>query len=264
MGGAPYRGHPFVLAQALVPASVVAIYRRRLARSMTGLWAVAGGGILGSVGWQYPGGFEAPSGGSRWPSVVLAAALLATLVGYALTLALAGWWLRHRLRRFSGDAALGAAALAAALELGSVAWPLAGLAMLAPLTLHALVSGATGLAHFSDWIVMSVHWVGHAHLALALMAWRFARIIRRSQTAELPQAGSGWTALLVATGAAVVPGIFLLALPPVLVFVTGAAFVPASFILARRAVALERGRLAPWLDDYQVLPWDSSARPMSL
>jgi hypothetical protein len=161
----------------------------------------------------------------------------------------------------SGDAAADLARLAGAaprvvlariswaLERWSVAFPMMALSLLAPLTLHLLVAGtfrpALWLAEedaFGTWIAISVAIVGHAHLALAACCWRFARRARSLASVELMNRGNkDWgTALGVALACSAVPGIVLIALPPLITLVTGLAFIPAMYLVMRRRLINER------------------------
>jgi hypothetical protein len=112
----------------------------------------------------------------------------------------------------------------------SLALPLIGMSLVMPLTLHAVISlflhDATG---FEEWTRMSLVVVGHAHLALAALAgtaaWRMARG---------EQHLSGMKILFITVGVSCVPGVILLALPPVIVLATGLVFVPAMIAAMSR------------------------------
>jgi hypothetical protein len=131
----------------------------------------------------------------------------------------------------------------------SVALPLAGIALLAPLTLHFLVSlviagsnhGETA-ADFDVWIRWSALLVGHAHVVLAICGYRFARRLASRETATIALGTSrdgfaavGWTTL-----ASLVPGAILFLVPPALVLFTGAAFAPLAYASLGRSVCAER------------------------
>jgi hypothetical protein len=142
--------------------------------------------------------------------------------------------------------------LARSWERRSAALPMAAASLLAPLSLHAFVwfplahvqSLASGMDDFGTWIGVSILIVGHAHLALLVCAVRWAYKLRSVETAKLRVGlGRAWgTALLVSAGVACLPGIVLLAIPPLLVVVTGLAFVPLMY--HRTALALDRERRA--------------------
>ncbi len=136
-----------------------------------------------------------------------------------------------------------------ALERWSIAFPMMALCLLAPLTLHFLVAGAfrppMALLEddaFGTWIAISAAIVGHAHLALAICCWRYARRARSLTSEELMDRGNkDWgTGLGVALACSAVPGIVLIALPPLVTLVTGLAFIPAMYVVMRRKLVNER------------------------
>jgi hypothetical protein len=132
-------------------------------------------------------------------------------------------------------------ARAEALERASVAWPLVGLSLLAPISIHALVALPLGVGwKFAEWIGLSVVIVGPAHLALAACAWLYARALARRQA----RLSSGWSAVWVATGVSMVPFALLMMISPILVLATGALFVPYAWSRIRRAVEAERRSIA--------------------
>ncbi|MDP2339447.1 MAG: hypothetical protein Q8O67_00705 [Deltaproteobacteria bacterium] len=112
----------------------------------------------------------------------------------------------------------------------SLALPLVGMSLVAPLTLHAIISlfldDATG---FEEWTRMALLVVGHVHVALALMCARAAWRMSRGE-----QHISGVKILFITVGIACVPGVVLLALPPVIVLATGVVFVPAMIAIMSR------------------------------
>ncbi len=131
----------------------------------------------------------------------------------------------------------------------SVALPLAGIALLAPLTIHFIVSLAIASANhgetasdFGVWIRWSGMLVGHAHLVLAFCGFRFARRLASRETAAIAKGTAhdglvavGWTTL-----AALVPGAILFLVPPALVLFTGLAFAPLAYSMMGRRVYAER------------------------
>ena len=141
-------------------------------------------------------------------------------------------------------------AVAVRWERASVALPLAAVSMLAPLTIHCVVwcgmsastLSWTTLRDYGGWIAMSALLVSHAHLAVLVGAVRWAWSLRSRPTAELrSNLLRHWgLTLLVAVGAACLPGVVLLGIPPILVAVTGLLFVPAMFAVAARSVQQER------------------------
>lgn len=136
------------------------------------------------------------------------------------------------------------------LELASVALPLAAWALLAPLTIHFVVGLLLfGLGQkwmtFSDydqWISFSTVLVGVPHLTLAICAYLFARRIRHRDVEQVQQLGhvEALKALAITTLVSLFPGIFLVAIPTVLVVLTGVLFVPAVFRSMRNRVVEER------------------------
>jgi hypothetical protein len=127
---------------------------------------------------------------------------------------------------------------------------MAAVSLLAPLSIHGLLwfpfahpeTLASGMDDFGTWVALSVIIVGHAHLALLVCAVRWAYRLRSVETFQLGIGRArGWgTALLVSAGIACLPGIVLLAIPPILVLVTGLAFVPLMYHVATRTIARER------------------------
>jgi hypothetical protein len=127
---------------------------------------------------------------------------------------------------------------ASALETASVVWPLVGLALVLPISIHAIVGELFGVGwDFSRWIGLSAIVAGPAHVALVVCALLYARRLRKS---ALPINGwPGWRAFAITTGVSVVPfGIWVL--PPLLVAATGLLFIPWSFEWVGRAVERER------------------------
>ncbi len=133
-----------------------------------------------------------------------------------------------------------------ALEVWSTTLPLAALSLLMPLTLHyaalALLD-STSAESFAGWIRISLVIVGHAHLALAALAVAFGR-----RLTKLTGEGIGslsihrawaraWGITIVVSA---VPGLLLLAVPPILTAITGLAFIPFMFVFMRRRVMDER------------------------
>ena len=141
-----------------------------------------------------------------------------------------------------------ARAIATRWERPSLALPLAAVAMLSPLTLHvfamAVLSGQSS-PDFGGWIGISALLVGHAHLALVAMCVRWTGKLRVAPTATLRTGLTGaWLSTLTVTvGAACVPGVVLVAVPPLLVAVTGLLFVPLAYHLTARTLQRERTAL---------------------
>jgi hypothetical protein len=97
---------------------------------------------------------------------------------------------------------------------------------------------------FDHWIQFSMVFVGHSHLVLAFLAWRFARLLRNHPQRTSP-GRSGWFALLFTGASSAVPaGVlffpFGLGVAIGLVLATGLVFVPFSFWKIGRAAVDER------------------------
>lgn len=125
-----------------------------------------------------------------------------------------------------------------------IALPLVGVAFAAPLTLHAAMTAITStsieLAGFEKWMAWSAALVGHAHVALAAHAFRFARQMHGMPGRQKPNALTpAITGVLLATAFALVPGVVVV-LPPLIVGVTGVLFVPAAYAIARNVFVSER------------------------
>lgn len=139
----------------------------------------------------------------------------------------------------------------AGLEVPSLVLPLVAGSLLVPLLLHFLVyalwcagtATALSLSDYGTWIGMSMIIVGHAHLALAVCSILFARRLVKMETQDIAQSGLGRDsggAIGVATVVAAIPGLLLLAVPPILSAVTALAFVPFMYALARRSLVADR------------------------
>jgi hypothetical protein len=245
-----------------VPDTIVVIYARRVARMWAGGTAIAGfvAVVLAAILYGLSGsGAPAVS-----PTFVLVDAVLLSLLVYAIALVAAGAAFRSRMSTSSdGDELARAARLedssirreaareAASSERRSLALPMAGFSLLAPLSMHLAVwcfsdhPGAGSerwLRSFDWWICASLILVGIAHLALAYLCMRFADEVEETSLAELERRSprSGWAALGYAVLWSCLPGVVAIGIPVVLVAVTGLVFVPAMFWLMRRRVIAER------------------------
>ena len=131
-------------------------------------------------------------------------------------------------------------------ERGSLVWPLVGLALVMPLTLHyavAVIIGEPGIDHadFDRWIVGSAILVGHCHLIVALRARRFGHAFTSSPDPIDPsRAGSRTWGFALA--ASLFPGLILFAIPTFLVALTG-VFIPIAFAFGAARVTSERDAL---------------------
>jgi hypothetical protein len=85
----------------------------------------------------------------------------------------------------------------------------------------------------------------HAHLALviACICWARSLRIREAIEARLAINRTWGTALAVTVATACVPGIVLLAIPPILVAITGLVFVPWMFRAMASVLVRERTML---------------------
>ena len=131
----------------------------------------------------------------------------------------------------------------------SVALPMAGVSLLAPLTVHLLFASAFGApAHgFDRWISYSLVLVGHAHVIVAGFA--AAAAFNAALQGALGRPPKSWSrserahgparALMFAVLASSFPGLAIFALPPLLTFFTGLFFVPAMFAWMHRVVDRE-------------------------
>jgi hypothetical protein len=243
---------------AALSEDVKRIYARRVARSLAGVAAIGAAGAM--VVATLVGG----RGATRFLLLAGPVAVLAYLVGAIL----APRRLAARLRRASEpgpdvwadlarfeDGGPGAIVQAAAdrLERVSVALPMIGAAFCLPLTIHYgyflwQSHGLEGPDPFDEWIRLSTVLVGHCHVILAVLCWRYAVRLRRRPTAELAWAPArdGWSAWGITTAASIFPGVALLFIPLVLVAVTGVLFIPAMFRFMSVQVARERVTLADW------------------
>jgi len=141
--------------------------------------------------------------------------------------------------------------LANRLELPSIALPIAGISFLFPLLSHWLFIQAFGSTEsaesFAGWIRVSLVIVGHAHLALVICGFLFAKRIRSLSLEALTdmKIHREWLkAWLITISVSCLPGILLILVPPVLVALTGIAFVPFLWLLLHRAVRVERSVFA--------------------
>jgi hypothetical protein len=148
-------------------------------------------------------------------------------------------------------------------ETASVAYPLMGLALLVPLTLHfgayavAVIAEGTRLERalegFDEWIAASMILVGHAHLVLVYLARRYAQRLGALSNAQIDRSPppGGMSALAYTTGSSMLAGAIGLLVSPIsglvgmlvigaLAGITGLLFVPWSFTSLRRRLVQER------------------------
>jgi hypothetical protein len=237
------------------------VYARRVGRIAAGWIAICGAVLLVAFSiWRYVEG--AATNITLTP--ILVGSVVIAPIAYAL-----GWAVGRIAIRFqrkdlelTGNAIVDLAQLdhdnrrsaitrhVSRLERASVAAPLAGWALLTPLTLHFLVaftqaeSWAACVSSFDGWILASLVLTGFAHLTLVFLGWRYADKLRawdheREDAPNGPWSAWGWTIL-----ASCVPGIIALGIPPVIVALTGVLFIPATFTFMRWRVTQERFVLA--------------------
>ncbi len=158
---------------------------------------------------------------------------------------------RADVERLERSAAMIVAEHADALETRSVAAPLVGWALLAPLTLHFVVYAFMENSHsfertvedYDWWICASLLLTGVGHVTLAALGVRFAQRLRASFTMGDGGTPSVWAPLMWTVLAGCVPGVILYLVPPVLVAATGLVFIPATFAAMRARVHAERGAI---------------------
>ena len=132
------------------------------------------------------------------------------------------------------------------LEIASIALPIAGITFLAPLFLHWLVAcvmGNDSAREYSEWIRISLVIVGHAHIALAVLGYLFARKLHRATNEAITnlRIHREWAKIwLITIGVSCLPGIVLLLVPPLLVALTGIAFIPFMIAGLRHSILNER------------------------
>jgi hypothetical protein len=239
--------------------AAAAVLRRRFVRVAAGSALTAAAVLIWSA--TLVGGFcwkalDTPATRVALFVAIPAAWALAALVGVAAHAAMRRWHQR-RYSRFhpSDDAAADLQRLAllpapatltahaADLERASVAAPLTGVALLAPISIHFLVGLLAGSpSQFVEWMAMSAVITGPAHLTLVVCARRYACRLGFMPLLKLHNAG--WATLGIVTFVSAVPFALLLLVPPLLTFITGALFIPASFTAFRHLVERERATLS--------------------
>lgn len=253
-----------------VPEELTLVHARRVARTWAGGTAIAGFVAMAlssaaTVVWP-----EHSGGGGLHPTLVLVAAVALSILVYVIARIVAPHTFERRvwaslgsagdelarLARIENDSVRRAAAeLAGSGEKRSIALPMIGVGLLAPLSIH-LVVWSLGLndgldTHgwlqgFDVWIGASLLLVGIAHIVLAYQCGRFAGALADTPLRELSREtpAKGWGALGYTILAACLPGIVAFAIPVLLVAVTGLLFVPWMFGHMYRRVLQEREDLA--------------------
>lgn len=252
-----------------IPAEMTQVYARRTARSWAGGVAVAG--FAAMVVATAERAFNEETWDAKigvHPTTMLLAAVVLSLATYVVARLVAPRsfprrvWASFdqsedeltRVARFEGDdIQVAAARIVDAREKWSLGLPIAGIALLAPLSSHlviwALVGGELAssrwLDKFDTWIGLSLVLVGLAHVALAVLGLYFARKVRDASFSQLSAASpvGGWAALGITVAVSLVPGVIALAIPPILVLITGLPIVPGLFRHMYRTALEERRAL---------------------
>ncbi len=163
------------------------------------------------------------------------------------------------------------------LRRASLGLPLAAASLLGPLTLHYPFAalGDASARDFGQWIVASGIIVGLAHLTLVGMSLRYVgRLLAAEESGEPLALRSEWGfALAMVVLASCLPGVVLLAIPPVLTAVTGVVLVPAMFHWAHAALrddaratgaARTARQRAEWsAHAYEAAPYDATPSALS-
>ena len=196
-------------------------------------------------------GYE-PSG---WPVHLLLVGSFGGLLVTLLSRVFLGWlvtWFIRRTLRVSGDTFADLDRLrhvkpneilakwAVKLERASVALPLVAASLLGPLTVHRLIVFGMSAREFNQWIGVSMLIVGHCHIALAIFAVSFSKKLHASGSPRVLGKSSGWRAYWIAVTLSLLPALFLLGIPTIMVAGTGLFFVPWMFRAAGSKIERER------------------------
>ncbi len=234
---------------------VRAVYVRRRVRAAVGGWLLAGSAAMAISAFHW----------SAYATRVLLAAWVAApavaLVAWIMARARATTALRSAVERaMRGDALTGDGATATRARVSAAfteagvhdgraeGLVLAGVSLLAPLTLHLAYTTITNttpislIHNFTEWMRTSLVVVGHSHLVLAFMGWRYTW---RLAVTDPGRSGvlAGFKAVGVASLVAVLPGALLLGVPIALVAVTGSAFAPLAWWWATQRMRSDRATL---------------------
>lgn len=111
--------------------------------------------------------------------------------------------------------------------------PSLGAALLLPITVHLgwYVMNGMSMNRFNEWAVWAIALTALSHIGFAIMTARRARRLARGEEPNTVKNIFAWTVVL----AALPFGIFLLAIPPVLVAITGIPIVPLLVLMERLA-----------------------------
>jgi hypothetical protein len=253
-----------------LPEEVARIQARRVARSWAGAVAIVGFALLIPASIVHLTTVDGVFHDFSHPTLVLVGSLVLSAVAYGVarivaahSFAQAVWTSLHgseggdalvQVARLESDSVPAAARrLAGANEKRSVALPMAGIALLAPLTIHLAVWSLTHadqlderwLGGFDWWIGVSLMLVGIAHVTLAILCYVFAKRVSQASVVSLSHSSplSGWRALGWTVLASCLPGLIAFAIPVLAVFVTGLLFIPWMFRSMRVRVVEERRAL---------------------
>lgn len=147
-------------------------------------------------------------------------------------------------------------------EQDSLQWPILAAALLAPLTLHAWLwglffwlGGHSRLADFDDWLLYGLLFSLVAHVALAVAFVGHAHRLGATRLGAQPRLhGAAGKAVTMVTLAGLVPGVLVLGIPTVLIWMTAALLVPIAFWVAESAFRESRAELLVALFDGEANP----------
>ncbi len=240
---------------ALSDERVSAVYVRRRVRAAVGAWLLAGSGAMAISAFHWSA-YATRVLLAVWeaaPAVALVAWIFARARATTALRAAGERAMREDALTGDGEVPTRARVSAAFTEAGvhdgrGEGLVLAGLSLMAPLTLHLAYTAIThetpiSLIHnFSEWMRTSLVIVGHSHLVLAFMGWRYTW---RLAVTDPGRSGvlAGFKAVGAAALVAVLPGALLLGVPIALVAVTGAAFAPLAWWWATKRMRSDRATL---------------------
>jgi len=156
---------------------------------------------------------------------------------------------RTDVERLAGRTATSDAAdLVGRLERPSLTWPLIGFSLVTPLSIHLALAllMSVPLAGFDTWIAISLVLTVPAHITLAVFAGQLGGDLSAHGPYDAPNVLVGRAAMRawgVTVLVSLVPGVLLLAIPPVIVAMTG-VFIPILFTTMGSVASGERAKLA--------------------
>ena len=253
------------LELAELPSQFRAVYVRRVARTAAGIAAFAGMTVvfLCAAAAMIYHAFDIP----RQMAFAIGAATLGVwglaLVAYGVARPIAARAFERRLELSAApdlhssitflshfDPRAIARAAVERWEQRALAWPLMGIALIAPLLIHygvatLLSAQLAPLDQFGLWVGLSALIVGHVHYFVGSQGAAFAREVAESPDDRLPTlTGRGWRAVVVGVGTSLMPGLAALGIPCVVVAITGLAFLPATYWAMHIIAIRERDELA--------------------